>query len=254
MTWKDILNSENPYQYFKFQPHFRLFFAARRYAFDYSVINGVERETGWVFHRIEKDDSSVSVYDLEDLTHQLCYCYFHAGVHERDARDELTSRMKGDLHNIDVPDGVEEQATAAFCDAAPKLLGVRFNNMQESSCEAKQCDCEGECHCEDDHPLHELYDQWDDDTNRLDGSAGSSSAAPSFDDPNPPSQSADQDSSNDSSTSSSPRSIPTPVATDGGEACGGDIIPVREAISLLDDEEWCRQARYSEALELAFEE
>jgi hypothetical protein len=143
MTWKDVLNSENPYQYLKFQPHFHLFFAARRYAFDYSVTEAVERETGWVFHRIEKDDSSVSVYDLEDLTHQLCYCYSHAGVHERDARDELTSRMKGDLHNIYVPDGVEEQATAAFCDAAPKLLGVRFNNMQESNCEAEKCDCDG---------------------------------------------------------------------------------------------------------------
>ena len=254
MTWKDVLNSDDPYQYLKFQPHFHLFFAARRYAFDYSVTEAVERETGWVFHRIEKDDSSVSVYDLEDLTHQLCYCYSHAGVHERDARDELTSRMKGDLHNIYVPDGVEEQATAAFCDAAPKLLGVRFNNMEESSCEAEKCDCDGECHCEDDHPLHELYDQWADGTNRVDGSEATSSAAPSFDDPSPPSDATNQDSTGDSSTSSSSRSVPTPVVTGGGEACGGDIIPIREAGCLLDDEEWCKQARYSEALELAFDE
>ncbi|RJX47489.1 hypothetical protein DP106_14785 [Halonotius pteroides] len=268
MTWADVLSSENPEEYIKFEPHFHLFFPSRRYAFDYSVVEAVERQSGWVFNRIEKkeDDDHRSVANLDDLVHQICYCYSHAGVHERESRNELTSVMKGRLHNISVlDDGTEEQVTASFCDAAPKLLGVRFSNVNESNCEAEQCDCDGECECEDDHPLHELYNQWDDGTTGLDNSAASSSAAPSFDESSPSiddtsashsldgnTQASDQDSSSDSPTTSS-RSVPNPVVTDR-DACGGDLIPIREAGGLLDDGEWCKQARYSAALQLAFEE
>jgi hypothetical protein len=41
------------------------------------------------------------------------------------------------------------------------------------------------------------------------------------------------------------------MIADGGPTCDGDLIPIREAQALLDDEDWCKQVRYSESLELA---
>jgi len=138
MTWKDVLSEANPYEYLFFSPHFHLFFPAVRKSFDYLVAEAVEDETGWLFHRITKgEDSNVSVEDLTDLVHQLTYCYSHAGVRRVGPRDELASRMKGELHNCYVPNGVEDETLAMFCDAAPKLLGVRFANLNDATCTAE---------------------------------------------------------------------------------------------------------------------
>jgi hypothetical protein len=282
MTWADVLDKDDPYQYLKHEPHFHIFFPAKRYQFDYSTVEYVERETGWVFHRISKEDSNISVWDLDDLVHQLTYCYSHCGVIETEQKTKLASRMKGDLHNIDALDRITKQATASFCDAAPKLLGVNFTDMSEASCEAAACDCDDdeECHCEDDHPLHDLYDGDDDGTPDF-NAADSSNAAPSFDETGgSDTQSALNPDSNLLSTNGTPtleagspgvddatesdtteiaaadatRSVSPAVATDAGDTCDGDLIPMREAQSLLDDDEWCKQARYSDALRLAYEE
>lgn len=256
MTWADVLDSEDPYQYLKFEPHFHLFFAAPRYSFDYSVTEGVEQDSGWVFHRIEKQDSSVSVYDIEDLVHQLCYCYSHAGINHTGQRSKLTSRMKGDLHNMYIPDGVEEQSVAAFCEAAPKLLGVSFSNMQESSCGAQSCECDGECHCEDDHPLHELYRYHDDGTNTITGSVSPSSESPEFDSSGTMGLTDGASSSSSDSTTNGKTSvsIPSAVATGNEQQCGGDLVSIHEAEGLLEDDDWVAQARYADALELAYQE
>ena len=181
MTWKDVLDEDNPYQYLTFEPHFHLFFPAPRASFDYSVTEAIEAHSGWLFHRIEKsdEDNHKSVEDLDDLVHQLTYCFSHAGVQEVGPRDELASRMKGDLHNCYIPDGVEEEVLAMFCDAAPKLLGVRFANMNEATCSAEiseaginsdsskpsaQSDSCVDCDCEtdDSHPLHDVWNPGED--------------------------------------------------------------------------------------------
>ena len=138
MTWKDVLSEDNPYEYLVISPHFHLFFPAVRKSFDYLVAEAVEEETGWLFHRITKgEDSNVSVEDLTDLVHQLTYCYSHAGIRRVGPRDELASRMKGELHNCYIPDGVEDETLVMFCDAAPKLLGVRFANLNDATCDAE---------------------------------------------------------------------------------------------------------------------
>jgi len=175
MTWKDVLCEDNPYQYLTFEPHFHLFFPAPRASFDYLTAEAVENETGFLFHRITKgEDSNVSVRDLDDLVHQLTYCFSHAGIRKVGPRDELASRMKGDLHNCYIPDGVEKETLAMICDAAPKLLGVRFANMTEATCDAEisdhgidegtpqntQSESCGDCGCDeavDDHPLHDVW-------------------------------------------------------------------------------------------------
>jgi len=163
MTWKDVLTSDDPEQYIKFEPHFHLFFPAIRASFDYLTAEAVEDQTGWLFHRITKgDESNVSVEDLDDLVHQVTYCFSHAGVNEWNAnRAELTSRMKGELHNCYIPDGVEDECLAIFCDAAPKLLGARFTNVAEATCDAEvsddgldDADEEQDCSCTDCTPTH----------------------------------------------------------------------------------------------------
>ena len=135
-----------------------------------------------MFHRITKggEDCNVSVgndnYEeddpLKDLIHQLTYCFSHAGVNDWKAdRSQLTSRMMGDL-KTDV-EYVQQQDTdralAAFCEAAPKLLGVSFSNVNESTCDASvpsedgdTSDDDDECVSEDGnetdvHPLHDVW-------------------------------------------------------------------------------------------------
>jgi hypothetical protein len=177
MTWKDVLSEDDPYQYIKFDPHFHLFFAAQRKAFDYFVAEALEEQSGWVFHRITKDDDddNRSVKNLDDLVHQLTYCYSHAGVREVGPRDEFASRKKGELHNCYIPDGAENETLAMFCDAAPKLLGVQFSNMNEATCQAEiteqgidEADTEADRSetpestegCGDSAEDHPLYDVW----------------------------------------------------------------------------------------------
>ncbi len=204
MTWKDVLTSDDPMQFLKFEPHFHLFFPAKRKSFDYLTAESVYEESGWLFHRITKgEDSNVSVEDLDDLVHQITYCFSHAGVNDRNAdRSELTSRMKGDLHNCYIPDGVEEKCLASFCDASPKLLGVKFANVSNATCDAEistqntgetpentdsassesdkshnhQCEC-GDCTERHDHdrPITEV---WDTENIKSGSTLGGSSAGP----------------------------------------------------------------------------
>jgi len=202
LTWKDVLTSDDPEQYIKFEPHFHLFFPAIRASFDYLTAEAVEDQTGWLFHRITKgEDSNISVEDLDDLVHQITYCYSHAGVNEWNAnRAELTSRMKGELHNCYIPDGVKDECLAMFCDAAPKLLGARFSNVSEATCDAEvsdgeledtddeqDCGC-GDCasthsECSDTGRKHPINDVWPQD----DGMSGvaRTRGAPNFSDSNP---------------------------------------------------------------------
>jgi hypothetical protein len=90
--------------------HFHLLFPAKQRQFDYSVAESVHRQLGWSFRQITKggedSDSNVSVEDLDDLVRQLTCCFSHAGVRPVADRDELTSRMKSNLHNCNPPGGV----------------------------------------------------------------------------------------------------------------------------------------------------
>jgi hypothetical protein len=139
MTWSDVLASDDPEEYLKYSPHFHLFFPAVRKSFDYLVAEAVADQSGWVFHRITKEgDSNISVLGLEDLVYQVTYAFSHAGVNEWSAdRAELTSRMKGGLHNMSVSDEIKAECTSYFCQAAPKLLGTEFADLNEASCDAE---------------------------------------------------------------------------------------------------------------------
>lgn len=280
MTWSDVLSSDNPYQYLKFEPHFHLFFPAKQAQFDYSVVPGVYKDSGWVFHRIEKsgEDNHKSVEDLEDLVHQITYCFSHCGVNDWYAdRDELTSRMKGGLaDDVEyVPDSTKDQVLAHFCEAAPKLLGTRFVNLNEATCDAEvssqpnhshaECDSEETDDPRSHHPLHDIWNPGAglpsssssgsdpfptdvfDPAYPSDGSSGERVSASATTSVSPEADTATLTASEDNDTSDSP-------VTDDRERCGGTVKPIRQAESRLDDNEWCRQAEYVAGLRDAYAE
>lgn len=257
MTWKDVLKAENPEEYIYHSPHFHLFFPAVRKSFDYSVAESVESETGWMFHRITKgEDSNVSVEDLDDLVHQLTYALSHSGVNDWNAdRSELTTRMKGELHQCYAPDDVEDKVLASFCSAAPRLLGARFSNLSDSTCDANP---DGS-----DSPIRDVWEpEVDIGVSRSSsarsapitggGSGGGSSSTDGSQPPTDGSQpsiggsqsAADADSGDEGDTSDD-------GTTDNAGVCGGDLVPMSRAKALLDDLDWCEQAAYSEALRVA---
>jgi hypothetical protein len=192
---------------------------------------------------------------------------------------ELASRMKGDLHNINPPgDGTVDEALALFCDAAPRLLGVKFSNVHQSTCDAEvsateagdwtEPDIESPRHDVEEsdspctagqHPIEELYDYSDQpirstapDTRSLDSSVPPEDAS---------------DAGRDELWSATPSqfsgSSEAPIEQSGGdrsgslvedarERCGGNLAPIRTAEERLEDTEWCRQAEYISGLRTAF--
>jgi hypothetical protein len=288
MTWSDVLTSDNPYKYLKFEPHFHLFFPAPRASFDYSVAEAVEDETGWLFHRITKgEDSNVSVEDLDDLIHQLTYCFSHTGVRIIGSRDELASRMKGDLHNCYIPDGVEDECLARFCDAAPKLLGVQFANLNNATCDAEvsadpdtdfdESSSASDCSCSDHdtngdtsgrHPLHDVWnpdagvgsshssgsDPWGTEFDSVAGDGdGSRDEWGDEEEPSPTTGTASTSAALNAAERVDSQEADSPVVDDR-ERCGGTLEPMHEAGDRLEDEEWCRQAEYVSGLRDAYAE
>lgn len=271
MTWGDVLSSEEPEKYLTFEPHFHTFFPALRGSFDYLTAEAVEEQSGWLFHRITKGkESNVSVSDLDDLVNQLTYCFSHAGIREVGPRFELASRMKGDLHECYIPDGVADEVLAMFCDAAPKLLGTRFTNVAEATCEAvvsgetgssgrgsDRDECSEESsESERRHPLADVWDvgdgmsspsreadPWPDGT--LDAGTGSEVAEGASASSSKIERAASEEEVSDTSG---------PGGGDDREVCGGSLKPISEAAKRLEDEAWCEQAEHVEGLRTAVAE
>lgn len=255
MTWKDVLNADDPTQYIKFEPHFHLFFPATRMSFDYNVAEAVHEQSGWVFHRITKsgENDNRSVCDFDDLVHQLTYCMSHAGVRSVANRSELASSMKGDLHNCYIPDDVEDQANAIVADAAPKLLGYNFVNTSDTACDAE---IEEQSGAETSRSGSSPNRSGGHDTRSLDATA-----TPGF----RPGESPDAwDSRSTASGGRQPARQPDAPDTspDDHEAddnantrvCGGGLVPMTQADALLSDPDWCASAQYLDALRTARDE
>jgi hypothetical protein len=287
MTWKDVLSSENPDEYTYFSPHFHLFFAAKRRQFDYLTAESVHEQSGWNFHRVtkggENSDSNESVQDLDDLVHQLTYCFSHAGVRQVADRHELCSRLKGEMHNLYVPDDITDEILATFCSAAPKLLGVSFANVADATCDA-EVSAEGntgdtvpsrDSSVDDrdddtaqDHPLYDVFDPEASSTpssgenpwpsNEFDApvDGGGGREADDWvqsDTPIPTSSSEAGETASAAADADATMDTDSPIV-DAREACGGDVIPIREARTLLEDTDWCAQAEYVAGLRTAVKE
>lgn len=259
MTWADVLNSDNPDEYTKFEPHFHLFFPAVRQSFDYVTAEAIYEQSGWVFHRITKsgEDDNRSVSDFADLVYQLIYCMSHVGVEEVADRSELATRMKGDLHNCYKPDGIEDQAMAVVADAAPKLLGHKFVNTADKSCDA---DIDEGSDAGSSGSSAGVQGHGPSDTRDLDASAapsGSRSVSSDGWEPSGAATGASGGRQSDNSQQSVDASSDDQDASGGGSktrTCGGDLIPMHQAQYLIKDANWCEQADHADGLRVALEE
>jgi len=244
-----VLSSDDPYQFLKFEPHFHLFFAAPRRSFDYLTAEAVEDSSGWLFHRITKSkDDNISISDLDDLVHQLTYCLSHAGVNEWNAdRAELTTTMKGELHQCYIPAGVEDEVLASFCEAAPRLLGVQFSNLSNSTCSADLSVADEDA---GDPPVTAVWEP----EPGIGVSRSSSSRSATI---TGGGDSSGGTASTDASTvvGSADGANPSHIDLDSVEdVCGGELTPMHEAKELLDDPDWRDGAEHADALDHAVEE
>lgn len=241
-TWKDIIQIARKRswdyvidEYLYYSPHFHLFFPHIRKGFDYMTAESVEEQSSWVFHRITKgEDSNVSVKNYEDLIHQMTYCYSHAAVSD----DGFVSRMKGKLYNSYAPEGAEDEALAAFCDAAPKLLGVTFSNIKSESC-SEEVEVEEKTTV---NATKVTEDRPSSDSTELRENSWDVSSDNGFRD------------KTESEWSDSDSVSITTTTTTTTEGCGGTLVSIHRASELLEDDEWVEQAEHSDELRKAVEE
>ncbi|UPV75633.1 hypothetical protein M0R89_06095 [Halorussus limi] len=295
MTWSDVLSSEDPLEYVKYSPHFHLFFPAVRKSFDYLVAEAVANQSGWVFHRITQgNDSNISVENLEDLVHQVTYAFSHAGVNEWSAdRAELTSVMKGKLHNMSVSDEIHAECLSHFCEAAPNLLGTQFADLDEATCDAeiagghtnrnqrpvKSEDESDETSSESpsaqksggvEESERSVKDDKCDEESEISSTDSSVNSSESSETDLTSIPDRDTQTSSTETSGSTPQQTPTESTPDGGKGasdstpespfvdrrvqCEGELVPIREAAELLDDSEWCAKAPHVSGLRTAVKE
>lgn len=280
MSWKDVLTAEEREKYTYYAPHFHLFFPAYRRQFDYSVSEAVEERTGWLFHRVE-DDDNISIEDLDDLVHQMTYCLSHAHVGTNGPRTELSTGLKGELHNLDPAHSKENEILSSFCAAAPKLLGVQFANLNQATCEAEvpvdgDDDQDGAREADRDGAGDRPDRDGDQEADRADHAGGgggggggsghdprslSPSSAREFDHPDDwaddlPSRAGQSESTVEAAPGETDDvdGEPDAPAADEVQECGGALEPMHEAKHLLEDAEWCQQAEHVDGLQVAVEE
>jgi hypothetical protein len=147
--------------------------------------------------------------------------------------------MKGKLYNSYAPDGAEQEALAAFCDAAPKLLGVTFSNIKSESCSE-------EVEQEETVTVNA--------TKATESRPSSSNTELRENSWDVSSDNGFRDKTESEWSDSDSVSITTTTTTTTSEGCGGTLVSIHRASELLEDDEWVEQAEYSEELRAAVEE
>ena len=160
MTWADVLGKVEseawPWEaarseFLVYGPHFHVY-ANAPFVQGGAVTDEIEDRTGVVIHRITKRNSSVSLYDVEDLVKSMAYSLSHAGL-GWDAENEAfraAYRRFGETANFSPTPGVEADVDAALRDVAPEVLGQEFpkprcdNETVEIEDEDDEADREGD--------------------------------------------------------------------------------------------------------------
>lgn len=145
MTWSDVLEkieSESwcweaaREEFLVYAPHFHVI-GVSEFAQTGAVTEQIEEETGVVIHRITKgDDSSVSLYDLNDLCSVSAYALSHACLSADESGETYRAAYRpfGEVANFTPTPGVEAEVDGTMREVAPDVLGVRF--------EKPECDAE----------------------------------------------------------------------------------------------------------------
>lgn len=158
--WKTKLNSdrdwEDVYADLKFAPHFHCVVVGHKVPGG-GTTRAVEAMTGWIIHRITKEDSNVSLYGEADLARAVTYCLSHTGIYETENGDHkaATRWVGSSQHDATADDADEAYMDAVVRSVAPKTLGLEYNDLacseEHVSDEFRECD-------DDDHDHHEAVE------------------------------------------------------------------------------------------------
>ena len=156
MTWADVLTKvESPSwsweaarsEFLEYGPHFHVY-ANAPFVQGGAITDEIEDRTGVVIHRITKRNSSVSLYDVEDLASSMAYSLSHAGLAWDAENEEFQAayRRFGETANFSPTAGVEEDVDAALREVAPEVLGQEFPKPRcdNEMVEIAEEDCESE--------------------------------------------------------------------------------------------------------------
>lgn len=214
----------------------------------------VEDQTGWVMHRITREDSSVSIYDLDAAARAVMYCLSHTAIYDTPAgtRRALYRHHGRDLDGIDVYDKTDRAAMIACRKAAPKVLGMQARDLL----------------CDVAYPSVEDVDgQAPDGVSATDAASATAQAAASSD--GPPVDALPETHAGELPTSADVGVGELPDdGNDGGsgrstlyvdgkrieyEPCNGALLDVALAGDLVDDADWLAAAMYADDAVEAFE-
>ena len=158
LTWKDVLpliDSEGwdavREEYLTYGPHFHVL-CTSEFVQGGAVSKAIEDKTGVVIERITGGDSSVSIYDLEDLASVTAYSLSHAGLaKDGDGGDwRAAYRPFGDVANVGVRASVEADVKSALRSVSGTVLGLEF---PEPECSESRLDEDAPAPAED-SPAH----------------------------------------------------------------------------------------------------
>jgi hypothetical protein len=265
----------------RFAPHFHAIVVGHQTPGG-DVSKEIEARTGWVIHRITKQDSNVSLYDEYDLARAVTYCLSHAGIiAPDDGQSRVCANHFGRYTNNATATDAEEAANDAVVRAvAPKTLGLPFNRL---ACDAERAvDCEV---CDDDHDHDDVLEAGSDHYERVDVAAAAASRHrdpfvatddarlprenPRLENPDPSLTSGSGVSAADGGSSSNEdggaddplvdeatADESTADDQDGRdgqapetERCSGRMLPISKAPPFLHNQEWCEQAAHADRLE-----
>jgi hypothetical protein len=144
LTWADILRKLDSDswsweavrdEFLVFAPHFHAI-GNSRFVQGGAVTDAISEQTGIVIHRITKPESSVSIYDKEDLCRATAYCRTHTGLQWDEENEEFRAAVwrYGESANLDPSDAVCDEIDQVARDVSNDVLGVDF---RRSGCSAR---------------------------------------------------------------------------------------------------------------------
>ena len=211
------------------------------------ITKRVEAETGWVIKRIR------GLPTIEAAAESLAYSLSHTTLHEQNGQMQAQYRQFGEtMHDdsINIYNHTEREAERAVRSVAPRVLGVKPNNLR---CSKPVPDDEHQS----DFAIHRSASY------ASSGSNDSDSTADADEDTAGDTADADEDTDDDLAvTDDGPGSSQEPPrsATDNAQAdeespmCRGTLRPISEAERYLSDDDWVDEALYSTVLQRQFDE
>jgi hypothetical protein len=137
MTWADVLSRIESDdwsweavrdEFLTFAPHFHVI-ANSEFVQCGAVTEEIEEKTGIVIHRITQgEDSSVSLYDTEDLCSATAYSLSHAGLSWDEDNEEFraVTRYFGEVANFSPAERVVDEIDDMTREISADVLGVDF--------------------------------------------------------------------------------------------------------------------------------